>query len=35
MKNGIELIAQERQEQLEKHGWTLEDDTNHEKRGVN
>lgn len=23
MKTGIELIAQERQEQIEKHGWTL------------
>lgn len=23
MKTGIELIAKERQEQIEKHGWTL------------
>lgn len=26
MKTGIELIAAERQEQIEKHGWTLEHD---------
>lgn len=26
MKTGIELIAEERQEQIEKHGWTLEHD---------
>lgn len=27
MKTGIELIAKERQEQIEKHGWTLEHDS--------
>jgi hypothetical protein len=27
MKTGIEFIAQERQEQIEKHGWTLDHDT--------
>lgn len=26
MKTGIELIAQERQEQIEKHGWNIEKD---------
>lgn len=26
---GIELIAKERQEQIEKHGWTLEHDREH------
>ena len=26
MKTGIELIAQERQEQIEKHGYTIEHD---------
>lgn len=26
MKTGIELIADERKEQIEKHGWTLEHD---------
>lgn len=26
MKTGIELIAIERQEQIEKHGWSLEND---------
>jgi len=26
MKTGIELIAIERQEQIEKHGWDLEND---------
>jgi hypothetical protein len=30
MKTGIELIAQERQEQLEKHGWTSKHDSAHE-----
>lgn len=30
MKTGIELIAQERQEQIEKHGWTLEHDGSHQ-----
>lgn len=30
MKTGIELIAEERQEQIEKHGWTLEHDKEHE-----
>jgi hypothetical protein len=29
MKNGIELIAEERKEQIEKHGWTLEHDRGH------
>ncbi len=28
-KNGIALIAQERQEQIEKHGWTKEHDDGH------
>lgn len=28
---GIELIAQERKEQIEKHGWTAEHDQNHDK----
>ena len=26
MKSGIELIAEERQEQIEKHGWSAEHD---------
>ena len=30
MKTGIELIAIERQEQIEKHGWTSEYDNAHE-----
>lgn len=29
MKTGIELIAEERQEQIEKHGWTAEHDSDH------
>ncbi len=29
-KTGIELIAQERQERLEKHGWTDKHDSTHE-----
>lgn len=29
MKSGIELIAEERQEQLEKHGWNLMHDVLH------
>lgn len=29
MKSGIELIAEERQEQLAKHNWSLEHDTEH------
>jgi len=29
MKTGIELIAQERAEQIEKHGWNLKHDANH------
>lgn len=29
MKTGIELIAQERAEQIKKHGWTKEHDANH------
>lgn len=30
MKNGIELIAEERQRQVEKEGWTPEHDDQHE-----
>lgn len=30
MKSGIELIAEERQEQIKKHGWTAEHDHLHE-----
>jgi len=29
MKTGIELIAQERAEQIEKHGWDAKHDANH------
>lgn len=29
MKTGIELIAEERKEQIEKHGWTAEHDATH------
>ena len=29
MKTGIELIAEERQEQIEKHNWTPEHDDGH------
>lgn len=29
MKTGIELIAQERKEQIEKHGWTSAHDLGH------
>jgi len=29
MKTGIELIAEERAEQIEKHGWTSEHDDQH------
>lgn len=31
MKTGIELIAQERQEQIEKHGWDLSNDADYGK----
>jgi len=31
MKTGIELIAQERQEQIEKHGWDLKSDQDYSK----
>lgn len=30
MKTGIELIAQERQEQIEKHGFTVDSDIQYE-----
>lgn len=30
MKSGVELIAQERQEQIEKHKWTAEHDSSHQ-----
>lgn len=30
---GIERIAQERQEQIEKHGWTILHDVEHERNG--
>jgi hypothetical protein len=30
MKTGVELIAEERQEQIEKHGWDFEHDKNHD-----
>lgn len=30
MKSGIELIAEERQEQIKKHGWNAEHDHLHE-----
>ena len=30
MKTGIELITDERQEQIEKHGWTSDHDKCHE-----
>lgn len=33
MKTGIELIAEERQEQIEKHGRTVEYDVNHNSEG--
>lgn len=29
MKTGIELIAEERQEQIEKHGWDLRNDSDY------
>ena len=29
MKTGIELIAQERKEQIEKHGWDADHDNHH------
>jgi hypothetical protein len=29
MMTGVELIAQERREQVEKHGWTAEHDDQH------
>jgi hypothetical protein len=29
MKTGIELIAEERQEQIEKHGFTVQQDVKH------
>ena len=29
MKTGIELIAEERQEQIQKHGWTKDHDAQH------
>lgn len=31
MKSGIELIAQERQEQIEKHGFSVKDDAEYYK----
>jgi hypothetical protein len=33
MKTGIELIAEERQEQIEKHGRTIEHDVKHNNCG--
>lgn len=33
MKTGIELIAQERQEQIEKHGTSVKDDVEFNKNG--
>lgn len=30
MKTGIELIAEERKEQIEKHGWNAEHDAKHD-----
>lgn len=30
LKTGIELIAEERQEQIDKHGWNEEHDSNHQ-----
>lgn len=33
MKTGIELIAQERQEQIEKHGWTRQHDVDSHNNG--
>lgn len=33
MKTGIELIAQERQEQIEKHGYTVSDDVSVNEQG--
>lgn len=33
MKTGIELIAQERQEQIEKHGRTVEEDVRFNTKG--
>jgi hypothetical protein len=33
MKSGIELIAEERQEQITKHGWSLERDAEYYKNG--
>lgn len=32
MKTGIELIAEERQEQIEKHGWSLQHDKYYGKK---
>ena len=32
-KTGIELITEERQEQIEKHGWTLEHDSEEHGEG--
>lgn len=31
MKTGIELIAEERKEQIEKHGWDIQSDSGYEK----
>lgn len=31
LKSGIELIAEERQRQIEKEGWTIEHDVEHNK----
>lgn len=31
-KTGIELIAKERQEQIEKHGWSLSHDSNYQSK---
>lgn len=33
MKTGIELIAQERKEQIEKHGWSIDHDKRFNKCG--
>lgn len=34
MKSGIELITEERQEQIQKHGWTPEHDQHHTLGGL-
>ena len=33
MENGIELIAKERDEQIKKHGWTLQHDVDSHEKG--